>query len=364
MRVINNDLRQKFEKYLPLFKSKPTDTLTTLFQRPNGKPAAKWQGYLQHYDRLFSSFKKKPLRLLEIGVQAGGSLEVWAQYFDSARIIVGCDVDKSCGDLRYEDPRIKVLIGDINTNETLQSLALITEVFDIVIDDGSHQSDDIIHSFIQLFPLLTEGGIYLIEDLHCSYWEDYGGGLYDPLSSISFFKKIVDMINQSVWGVKIEPSVFFREFKNTKQDNSATDLWNFLSDIHSIEFVNSMCIIHKRSKQNNMLGTLSLSGSLDVNNNVSSQYLAAEISVPDQTKNIFSKPSIDLVHANAQLSIARDEINRLRQIIFELQSETATLTTQFYESTSKFYEASVIIQQLEFKLNSLSPTPSQADSTN
>jgi hypothetical protein len=352
--------------HLPFIQPKPVETLSTLFQRDTGKPAAKWQGYLQHYDRHFAELKDQPLRILEIGVQAGGSLEVWAQYFKSATLIIGCDIDPACGAQRYDDPRIKVLIGDINTPETLQSLAALTDTLDVVIDDGSHHSSDIIRSFVQLFPRLSEEGTYLIEDLHCSYWESYGGGLYDPFSAIAFFKKIVDLVNRPAWGVDVDVKDFMAEFSailgDASPETARTEIdWSFLEDIHSIEFVNSICVIHKRAANLNVLGPLVLSGARENANNHFTQYVAGEMSVPTQRTNLLSTPPKSTTQADTQLFFAREEIARLKQEFGDLQLQNISLTSQFYEATKKFYDASVTIQQLEFKLKQLEkPNPDES----
>jgi len=349
-----NDLLKRLAEHLPFIKSKTAETLSTLFHRNTGKPAAKWQAYLQHYDRHFAQIKDHPLRVLEIGIQAGGSLEVWAAYFNQASLIIGCDIDPACGDLRYNDPRIKVLVGDINAPQTLQSLTTLTKTLDVVIDDGSHRSSDIIRSFVQLFPRLTEDGIYLIEDLHCSYWESYGGGLYDPFSAISFFKKIVDIVNHSVWGVQLAPQDFLAEFKSIVGETASSDQWDFLVDIHAIEFVNSMCVIHKRAAAQNTLGSLVLSGVQNNDHQNSYQYAESELSVPAQSANVLSQlPNLQYRNETQQLLLTREEITRLKEQITTLQQQNAHLTTQFYESTKKFYDASVTIQQLEFKLKQL-----------
>jgi hypothetical protein len=345
-----SNLLQRLAQHFHL--GQPAETLTTLFHRTVGKHAAKWHGYLQHYDRHFEGLKGQPLRILEIGIQAGGSLEIWAEYFKEAKLIIGCDIDSACGDLHYADPRIKVLIGDINTVQTLQSLAAITDTLDIVIDDGSHHSNDIIRSFAMLFPCLADGGTYLIEDLHCSYWENYGGGLHNPFSAISFFKKIVDIVNRPVWGMDVEAKDFFSEFKFIFGESTAPEMWQFLADIYSIEFVNSMCVIHKRSVKHNVLGLKVLSGSLEAIAQSPYKYVASEMSVPDQSGNILSKPPT--LGRENQLLLAREEIARLKE-------QNIALTTQFYESTKKFYDASVTIQQLEFKLKQLEQ-PNQDES--
>jgi hypothetical protein len=335
---------------VPGLPKTPEDTLSTLFTRQAGKPSAKWQGYLQHYDRHLASRKHQALRLLEIGVQAGGSLEIWAQYFKHATHIIGCDIDPACGALRYDDSRINVLVGDINTTNTLQSLSTLTETLDVVIDDGSHHSNDIIRSFVQLFPRMAEGGVYLIEDLHCSYWESYGGGLYDPFSAISFFKKIVDITNRSVWGVDIPAEDFFKEFASIIQTDANAQNWDFLADIHAIEFSNSMCVIHKRAVSKNLLGPLILSGTPTADGQSAYQYVAAEMTVPEQTRNALSQQVDDSQQqGHQQLLLAREEIAKL------LLDNTA-LTTKVYETTKQFYDASVTIQQLEYKLSQLEPS--------
>jgi hypothetical protein len=59
-----------------------------------------------------------------------------------------------------------------------EQLARILEQFgppDVVIDDGSHVGDHVVQSFQILFPRMTEGGIYVIEDLNASFVEGFGG---------------------------------------------------------------------------------------------------------------------------------------------------------------------------------------------
>jgi hypothetical protein len=67
---------------------------------------------------------------------------------------------------------------------------------DIVIDDGSHLVSDVVSSLNFLFPHLSEGGIYIIEDLHASYWPGWGGGLRRKRASIEALKTIIDTIHQ------------------------------------------------------------------------------------------------------------------------------------------------------------------------
>ena len=113
-------------------------------------------------------------------MQNGGSLEIWARYFPCAAVIAGCDIDPGCAQLAFEDKRIAVVVGDANSDRTQARILEHSAEFDILIDDGSHTSSDIVKSFARYFPCLAENGFYIIEDLHCSYWREFEGGLFDP----------------------------------------------------------------------------------------------------------------------------------------------------------------------------------------
>jgi demethylmacrocin O-methyltransferase len=66
---------------------------------------------------------------------------------------------------------------------------------DIVIDDGSHISSHVIMSFSTLFPALSDGGLYVIEDLQTSYWPGWNGNRSDPndpATTLGFLKVLLD----------------------------------------------------------------------------------------------------------------------------------------------------------------------------
>ncbi len=71
--------------------------------------------------------------------------------------------------------------------------------FGIVVDDGSHINAHVIRSFGILFPLLSERGIYVVEDTQTAYWGGkYGGrppGDASAPTSMNFLKSLVDGLN-------------------------------------------------------------------------------------------------------------------------------------------------------------------------
>lgn len=161
--------------------------------------------YAQHYENHFRSFRRKPIKLLEIGIggydhplKGGSSLRVWQHFFPSA-LIYGLDIhDKSAHDTR----RIKTIVGDQADPGQLEAISNTYGPFDIIIDDGSHLSQHVVLSFRSLFPLLKPNGIYAVEDLQTSYWEEAFGMRWDGSSdrnalhtSMGFFKSLADGLN-------------------------------------------------------------------------------------------------------------------------------------------------------------------------
>src|SRR3984957_3558790 len=92
--------------------------------------------YLQHYWTHLRDRREDVRNVCEIGVQTGGSLRMWKEFFPNA-IIHGPDIDPSC--MRHQDDRILIHIGDQSDAKFLaQVVASIDGKFDLTIDDGSH----------------------------------------------------------------------------------------------------------------------------------------------------------------------------------------------------------------------------------
>jgi cephalosporin hydroxylase len=233
-------------------------SLMELHQAQQGKVSDKWQLFLLTYDRIFQSYRDRAIKLLEIGVQNGGSLEVWSKYFSKAESILGCDIRTECGALKFSNRRIQVVVGDAAGQPTYKKITATSSQFDVVIDDGSHVSDDILKAFFIYFPLVSPGGVYVIEDTHTLYWERYQGGLSKPSSAKELFKKLTDVVNFEHWeeGTTIADYLLI-------QDKS-TDI-KFIEEgwVESIEFCNSLIIVRKANNANhNKLGKRIIVGTI------------------------------------------------------------------------------------------------------
>jgi hypothetical protein len=129
----------------------PGETFRDLFKAHNGKVSDKWSLYLDVYEEVFACLRDRPVALLEIGVQNGGPLEIWADYFRNAKAIVSVDIDPHCSALSFGDERISVIVGDVTKDETCEEVSSRAASFDIIVGDGSHISSDIMAAFFAFF---------------------------------------------------------------------------------------------------------------------------------------------------------------------------------------------------------------------
>lgn len=172
-------------------------------------PIDKWAHYFPLYERHFSWYRNKSLTFLEIGVARGGSLQMWLRFFGPLAKIVGIDIHKRSKS--YETPGTFVRIGDQADERFLQSVVDEFGVPDIVLDDGSHRMEHITRSFNFLYPKLPKNGIYMVEDLHTAYWDEYGGGVSNPDTFINKSKDFIDQLNADHSRGRIPPSFITRQ---------------------------------------------------------------------------------------------------------------------------------------------------------
>ena len=169
--------------------------MEAVFYGQDDRVAHKWHHYLAIYERHLTRFRDSPVRLLELGVSQGGSLQVWRTYFGERSIVHGVDVDERCGAI--DDPGITVHIGDSSDAELLRGVVEEMGGIDVVVDDASHLSVHQIAAFEALWPLLADGGIYVCEDTHSSYWPAMDGGYLKTGSFIEFTKRLIDRLHAS-----------------------------------------------------------------------------------------------------------------------------------------------------------------------
>ncbi len=165
--------------------------MAKLFFNHDGRVICKWVHYLDVYEKEFAHWRAKAVSLLEIGVSEGGSLQLWRAYFGDDATVFGIDIDPACAG--RVDPPNQVRIGSQDDPEFLQQVVAEMGPPDIVLDDGSHIGRHQLASFTTLFPLMAPGSLYVIEDLHSSYWPGfYEGGYRRAGSGVEIAKTLID----------------------------------------------------------------------------------------------------------------------------------------------------------------------------
>jgi hypothetical protein len=210
--------------------------------RTSGK-GSNWHNYTEVYAQYFAPLKDKPLKFLEIGIFEGNGVKLWESYFKNGELHF---IDITFNRVKYFSKRSHYHLADQENAEDLKRVMKTTGGnFDLIIDDGGHTMNQQYVSFMTLFPYLKNGGMYIVEDLHTSYWKEYGGGgsLADPKSGqgtfINFLKRLVDEVNfvgartGSANHHAIPPAI-------------QSELNWFREQIYSMHFYDSLCIIIKR----------------------------------------------------------------------------------------------------------------------
>jgi hypothetical protein len=173
-----------------VFKKNP---LETFFTKNKDRLIHKWLHYFDIYHRHFERFRGKKITVIEFGVYHGGSLRMWKKYFGRKARIIGVDINPECK--KFAEQNIEIYIGDQEDRAFLKRLMKKIGPVDVVIEDGGHTMKQQIHTFEEVYPHVTENGVFLIEDLHTSYWAKYGGGYRKPGTFIEYAKGYVDELN-------------------------------------------------------------------------------------------------------------------------------------------------------------------------
>lgn len=122
--------------------------------------------YLPIYQKLFGN--KDIKNILEIGVQRGGSIKLWNDYFPNAHVF-GIDLTDEliCLDIKNKE-NISLFFEDAYSESIIEKLK--NTKFDVIIDDGDHILDSMKKTIELYLPLLKNDGVFIIEDLRDIKW--------------------------------------------------------------------------------------------------------------------------------------------------------------------------------------------------
>ena len=126
--------------------------------------------YTVPYSLLFEPLRKKAIKFVEIGIYRGASVLAWRRYFERARIY-GFDNDIQNLDFIAAQrwPGVTVDLMDASNHvsiyEQLTKYSQDGELYDIILDDASHNPEHQVEVIKVALPFLKQGGLLIIEDI-------------------------------------------------------------------------------------------------------------------------------------------------------------------------------------------------------
>jgi hypothetical protein len=112
----------------------------------------------EYYNHTFTPYKESNIKLLEIGIRYGGSIELWRDFFTNA-IIYGIDSGEEA---------ITNVDNCIIINDNAYDINVINALpidFDFIIDDGPHTLISQIKFIVLYRDKIKKGGHLIIEDI-------------------------------------------------------------------------------------------------------------------------------------------------------------------------------------------------------
>jgi len=202
------------------------------FLQHQGLRTGKWWSYLPVYDEIVVYLSQLPRErvLVEIGVAGGGSLEIWRNCLPAKSTkILGIDIDPDCARLPLDG--CEILIGSQSDSDLLRRIVKEVGAIDVVIDDGSHKFSDQFATLQHLWPHVSDGGYYIIEDVHTSYWWLHGGLWGRRKTAIGLCKRLLDVMHKPYHRFYV-----------------ATELRMFQDSLVSLSIRDSMMVLRKTDR--------------------------------------------------------------------------------------------------------------------
>lgn len=116
--------------------------------------------YIPVYERLLEPYRHRFGNFMEIGLARGLSIAMWREYFPFPQVaVIGMDLSLAFDPKPLEEKGVEFIVGDSRRTPVNRKL-------DVIIDDGSHDSEDQISTFLHLQHDMIPGGLYIIEDVN------------------------------------------------------------------------------------------------------------------------------------------------------------------------------------------------------
>lgn len=144
-------------------------------QRDNVTNIRHCHPYTLFYDGLFKNKRDMPFNIAELGILDGASLCMWQEYFTNAEIYGFEYNEQLINNFKenFDNDRITLSNIDVTNKESIENIfSELNILYDIIIEDTTHQFEDQIRVIENTYQYLKPGGIMIIEDIYKSYDEN------------------------------------------------------------------------------------------------------------------------------------------------------------------------------------------------
>jgi predicted O-methyltransferase YrrM len=143
-------------------------------QRSNVTDERHCYPYTLFYESLFRNKRNAPLTIAELGILDGSSLLMWKEYFPHASLY-GFECNHEFihqFKQQYDNDRITLSKIDItNADSIIHTFRTLDTMYDIIIEDITHEFEDQIRIIEHVHSYLKPGGMLIVEDIFKSYDE-------------------------------------------------------------------------------------------------------------------------------------------------------------------------------------------------
>jgi hypothetical protein len=134
-------------------------------------PSLKATNYFKIYADLFSHLRGTDCTFIETGILNGGSLFMWRDWLGPKARIIGLDLNPNA--VKWKNHGFEIYIGDQGDPSFWQEIFNTIGNFDVLLDDGGHQSFQQIVTLVESLKAVNPSGLIVVEDTITSYMKEF-----------------------------------------------------------------------------------------------------------------------------------------------------------------------------------------------
>lgn len=154
--------------------------------------SSKFDAYFPIYENIFKSFVNQQPTFVEIGIQGGGSLFAWKEYFGHDARIIGIDLNPKCK--KFEDFGFEIFIGDTADEDFLRKTFSTIGRVDAILDDGGHLFNQQINVLQTAATCISNDFLCAIEDTTSSFYNNFLKTSIKNRTFLNYAKDLTDFL--------------------------------------------------------------------------------------------------------------------------------------------------------------------------